>query len=268
MIVTAMRRGWWVVLDELNLAEPQILERLNPVLERYPSLVLSEHDNTVIGSADNPVHPAFRVFATMNPAEYAGRSALSPAYRDRWRGYRYVQPPGESEYLDMLRFLVYGQQPNIKTVGGEFSGAQQEAPLAMLADVADIDAFLRAIARFHAALEEAVGRKGPTRGGGLGARRREGYVFTRRGLLAVMDYLASALATDGGSVRSMRAALARYYLGRVAQGSDQRVVARLLDAAGIGPTTWAPERLDQLNAGPTDDGTIGIDLDESMSEDV
>ena len=52
----------------------------------------------------------------------------------------------------------------------------------------------------------------------------------------------------------MRKALARYYLGRVQAGSDQRVVARLLDAAGIGPQTWAPEQLDALNAGDTDTG--------------
>ena len=267
LVVTAMKRGWWVVLDELNLAEPQILERLNPVLERYPSLVLTEHDNTVVGSVDTPVHPAFRVFATMNPAEYAGRSPLSPAYRDRWRAYRHVQPPGEAEYLSMLRYLVHGQQPDVKVVGGEFTGGTQDPPMGSLASVEGIDSFLRALARFHSALEEAVGRK-PGSTGGLGARRRERYVFTRRGLLAVMDYLASALATDGGGVRSMRQALARYYLSRVQAGSDQRVVARLLDAAGIGPTTWAPERLDRLNAGTTDDGTVGIDLEGIASDET
>ena len=41
LIPEAMRRGHWVVLDELNLAEPQVLERLNPVLEQPPTLVLS-----------------------------------------------------------------------------------------------------------------------------------------------------------------------------------------------------------------------------------
>lgn len=35
-----------------------------------------------------PIHGDFRIFATMNPAEYAGRSVLSPAYRNRWRAYR------------------------------------------------------------------------------------------------------------------------------------------------------------------------------------
>lgn len=245
LVVTALKRGWWVVLDELNLAEPQILERLNPVLESYPSLVLTEHDNSVIGSGGVPVHPEFRIFSTMNPAEYAGRSSLSPAYRDRWRAYRFVNAPGEAEYLSMLRYLVHGDQPDITVAGARWTGASVEAPMGSLSDLDGIDDFLRAVARFHAALEEAVGRRGGSRGGQLGARRRDRYVFTRRGLLAVMEYLASGLATDN-SVRTMRRALARYYLGRVQPGGDQRIVARLLDAAGIGPGTWAPERLDAL----------------------
>ncbi len=118
-----MKRGWWVVLDEVNLAEPQILERLNSILERDPPLVLSEHDNTVFGTSERPIHPDFRIFATMNPAEYAGRSELSPAYRDRWLGYRFVSAPGEVEYLAMLRHLVYGEQPTVRLQGRSYAGA-------------------------------------------------------------------------------------------------------------------------------------------------
>jgi len=228
------------VLDELNLAEPQILERLNPVLEREPGLVLTEFDNSVIGGGGEPVHPDFRVFATMNPAEYAGRSALSPAYRDRWRATRHVPRPGEAEYREMLFFLVYGQQPDVRVLGRPYSGATKPAPLAALADLPDIDGFLLALSRFHTALEAAVGQSGG-RSARLGARRRERYVFTRRGLLSVMDYLASAVALEHGDpVRSMRSALLRYYLGRVSAAADRAVVVQLLDAAGIGPTTWMP----------------------------
>ncbi len=38
----AARRGLWLLLDEMNLAEPQVLERLNPVLEQPRTLVLSQ----------------------------------------------------------------------------------------------------------------------------------------------------------------------------------------------------------------------------------
>src|SRR5262249_7264972 len=84
LVVPAMKKGWWGLLDEVSWPEPQILERLNSVLETEPYLVLTEHDNSVLGPAGQAVHPYFRIFATMNPAEYAGRSVLSPAYRDRW----------------------------------------------------------------------------------------------------------------------------------------------------------------------------------------
>ncbi|TNF22652.1 MAG: hypothetical protein EP329_28345, partial [Deltaproteobacteria bacterium] len=142
LVIKAMRHGWWLLLDELNLAEPQILERLNPVLERHPSLVVTEHDNAVIGGRGAPVHPRFRIFATMNPAEYAGRSALSPAYRDRWRGYRLVPPPAEADYRAMLERLVYGRQPDVTVRGQRWRGGRGLATHPELAAVAGMRGFL------------------------------------------------------------------------------------------------------------------------------
>ncbi len=170
----------------------------------------------------------------MNPAEYAGRSALSPAYRDRWRGARFVPAPGEAEYHAMLHFLVFGAEPDVHIFGKQYLGGRREAPLAQLSEIDSIDEFLRALARFHTALEGAVGGGGRT--ARIGARRRERYVFTRRGLLSVMDFLANE--GGGGATRAMRTALYRYYIGRVSSSQDQATVCRLLDAAGIGPTTW------------------------------
>ena len=243
LLVQALRRGWWVILDELNLAEPQILERLNSVLEREPSLVLTEHDNSVIGHGGEPVHHGFRIFGTMNPAEYAGRSVLSPAYRDRWVGYRHVPTPTEDAYLAMLRLLVWGEQPPVAVLGRHWQASAVDPPLGALAELPGLAEFLTALARFHGGLQSAVG------GTGAGARRlgqgaREPYVFTRRGLLRVMEYLASVVARDGRdrAQHRMRQALMRYYLGRMRSRADQAMLAQLLDAAGIGPTTWQPGR--------------------------
>lgn len=238
LIVQAMRKGWWVLLDEVNLAEPQILERLNSVLEQTPSLILTEYDNAVLGPGGEPVHPDFRLFATMNPAEYEGRSTLSPAYRDRWRAYRFVPPPGETEYTQMLNLLVYGQQPEITVVGQTYQGSTANAAYGMLAESPVVGLFLDALARFHASLEHAVRPQGAS-GPRLGNRRRERYIFTRRGLLSFIDFLANLLPYHEGDItRVLRLALYRYYLARIADPGDQMVVIQLLDAVGIGPNQW------------------------------
>jgi MoxR-like ATPase len=233
LVVQAMKHGWWVLLDEVNLAEPQILERLNSVLEQDPSLVLTEHDNSRLGRGAMPVHPDFRLFATMNPAEYSGRSVLSPAYRDRWSGYRYVARPGECEYLAMLRLLVHGEQPEVEVRGRRYLGGRQPARYPALAGALSDD-MLRGLARFQVALEHAAGQvEGGT--AKLGARRKERQVFTRRGLLSMLQYLASPLGVGAGATEvAFHEALVRYYLDRVAFSEDRTVVLQLLDAAGIG----------------------------------
>jgi MoxR-like ATPase len=233
-VVMALKRGWWVLLDEVNLAEPQILERLNSVLERDPMLVLTEHDHSAFGPGGRPVHPDFRVFATMNPAEYSGRSVLSPAYRDRWRAHRFIPRPGEAEYRAMLKFLVFGRQPEVTVLGRKYPAFQQPAPLAALASWPEIRTLLPALANFHTTLESASGHGDDT--ARLGARRKERYVFTRRGLLSFVEYLASPFGLGDGvpTRRAVREAVLRYYLGRVSSPTDQRTIVQLLEAAGLG----------------------------------
>ena len=65
LVPQAMRHGWWVILDEVNLAEPAVLERLNPVLERTPTLVLTEGPGTRFGRA--VTCPCTRAFACSPP---------------------------------------------------------------------------------------------------------------------------------------------------------------------------------------------------------
>jgi len=233
LVVQAMKNGWWVLLDEVNLAEPQILERLNSVLEHEPSLVLTEHDNSRLGRGATPVHADFRLFATMNPAEYSGRSVLSPAYRDRWSGYRFVPRPGEREYLAMLRMLIHGEQPEVEVRGSRYAGGRQVPRYPALGGALSDD-MLRGLARFQVALEHAAGQvEGGT--AKLGARRKERQVFTRRGLLSMLQYLASPLGVGTGATEAaFSEALTRYYLDRVAISEDKTVVQQLLEAAGIG----------------------------------
>ena len=76
-----MKNGAWSVLDEVNTCEPQILVRLNALLERGGQLVLSEDGSKVVDR-----HPDFRLFATVNPpgGRYKGRIPLSAEWISRW----------------------------------------------------------------------------------------------------------------------------------------------------------------------------------------
>jgi len=80
VLVQAVRKGHWIVLDELNLAPSEVLEALNRLLDDNRELFLPETQETI-----RP-HPHFLLFATQNPAGgvYAGRKVLSKAFRNRF----------------------------------------------------------------------------------------------------------------------------------------------------------------------------------------
>jgi MoxR-like ATPase len=242
LLVQAMRHGHWVILDELNLAEPQVIERLNSVLEAEPGLVLSEGDGSVIGAGGSPVNAAWRVFATQNPATYAGRIALSPAARDRWRACLQVPSPTRAEYLVMLRRAVFGEQPAIRVRGHAYGGERVEPALATLATLPGIGGMLESLATLHASIGTASAAAAGSPSAVGGARERANAGATRRALLAVLGYLdwrarETALRTTADVEEALRDALHRYYLGRVG-GAEQAAVLQLVEAAGLAPREW------------------------------
>ncbi|CAD8092675.1 unnamed protein product [Paramecium sonneborni] len=78
LLITAMRKGDWIILDELNLARSEILENLNRLLDDNQELFLPETQTTL------KPHPGFRIFGTQNPVTYSGRKQLSKAFRNRF----------------------------------------------------------------------------------------------------------------------------------------------------------------------------------------
>lgn len=230
IVPDAMRHGRWVVLDELNLAEPQVLERLNPVLEQPPSLVLSEHTGERFGpGGDVAVADSFRIFATLNPAEYAGRSVLSPAFRDRWNLWNVLEPPGDAEYRALLARLVHGVQPEFVLDGVEWRADDCDPVYPQLADDVRIDGLLDAIASFHGSVAAAAGGEGVT----LGRARRERYVFTRRTMLAAMSLMARMVERGADLESAAREAIELVYLQRVAPGADRQAVRSALRTTGL-----------------------------------
>ena len=109
LLVQALRHGYWIVLDELNLAPTDVLEALNRLLDDNRELLIPETQEVV-----RP-HPHFRLFATQNPPGlYAGRKVLSRAFRNRFVEVHFEDvPPAELETILCQRCRIapsYGKK--------------------------------------------------------------------------------------------------------------------------------------------------------------
>ena len=104
VLPTAMREGLWLIVDEVDFAEPSILAALTAVLEPHGRLVLKEKGNEIVAP-----HPAFRLFATANAVGamsqfrhlYQGANLMNEAFLDRWRVYLldYLSATEEADVL-------------------------------------------------------------------------------------------------------------------------------------------------------------------------
>ncbi|KAL0229956.1 hypothetical protein PCE1_003520 [Barthelona sp. PCE] len=79
LLVQALKNGWWIILDELNLAPTDVLEALNRLLDDNRELFIPETNEIVRPKS------SFLLFATQNPSGiYGGRKTLSRALRGRF----------------------------------------------------------------------------------------------------------------------------------------------------------------------------------------
>lgn len=108
-LIKAMKEGWWITLEELDFAPPEILVYLNTILEKDSYLVLKEKGFEVIKP-----HANFRVFATANTigcmsrysSLYQGARRMNDAFLDRFRIYHvaYLSEENETKLVaDLLR---------------------------------------------------------------------------------------------------------------------------------------------------------------------
>lgn len=67
MSCRAIERGQWVLLDNANLCNPTVLDRLNPLLEPQGELYLNECGTGTNGPRVLKPHPNFRLFLALDP---------------------------------------------------------------------------------------------------------------------------------------------------------------------------------------------------------
>ena len=241
LLVVAMKEGHWIILDEINLAEPQIIEAFNSVLETPPSVTLTDNGGVKIGPGGQfPVHPNFRVFATMNPG-YRGRQPLSPAFQNRWTNRKHLKAPQKAQLEAMLIHHTFGEQPSVKIHGEEYQSPRSSAKpgyerLREL-DRLPVQTLLSRLAAFH----EAISQKAEN--SDIGRDLDPGHIFTRRDLDTFLGYIAraekfnrkTAVKTNltSNPVRIVLDALELVYLNKLHNGDDITKVKALLGANNL-----------------------------------
>jgi midasin len=101
IVVQALHKGHWVILNELNLTPSEVLEALNRSLDDNRELYLAEINEVV------KPHPNFRLFATQNPSgAYGGRRPLSRAFRNRFVELHVVDIP-ENDMITILELRCH-----------------------------------------------------------------------------------------------------------------------------------------------------------------
>jgi len=95
ILTEAMKKGHWLLLDEINAALPEILFVLNSILDDDKCLILDDKGTEIVKP-----HPDFRLFAAMNPSQdYAGTKEMNRAQLDRFIVLNYEYPTPENEEL-------------------------------------------------------------------------------------------------------------------------------------------------------------------------
>ncbi|MES1910386.1 MAG: hypothetical protein MHM6MM_002989 [Cercozoa sp. M6MM] len=106
VLTRALKEGHWLLLDEVNLASAETLQRLASVLDACSGgklLLLEKGDNE-----DIQVHPDFRLLACMNPPTDHGKRDLPAALRCRFTEI-FVHEPSDRADLCMVINRVLGE---------------------------------------------------------------------------------------------------------------------------------------------------------------
>jgi MoxR-like ATPase len=211
-LVRAMREGDWVLMDRVDAAPPEVMERLNPLLEDEPTLNLLELGTGEELSRDSGIHPNFRIFLSAAGSR-GNRSAnkLSAAFRNR------VLPLWLPVLDDSLADVAAGEQ------GMQTHDAFVIA-LAQLPEIPGSAKLAELLLRLHASGQRRLEAKEITTVGGA--------CLTFRTLLRTLRCARRLMEERGASpVAAMVQAVRSNYIICCAEESSQR--ALLNDFVGL-----------------------------------
>ena len=78
-LIKAIKNGDWVLIDEINLATNDVLQKIVPLIEGKSLLLYEKGDLTHIER-----HPDFRIIGCMNPANDSGKKPLPSGLIDKF----------------------------------------------------------------------------------------------------------------------------------------------------------------------------------------
>lgn len=141
-LIRAVREGTWLLLDEINLAPAEVLERIAGLLEAAEgaegggSITLAERGDLV----PVPRSPHFRLLAAMNPATDAGKRDLPAAVRNRLTEIYVPEPSTREDLRTLVRSYLdgLGSTPPLDPVVDFYQTAKKEAEAGALADGAGL----------------------------------------------------------------------------------------------------------------------------------
>jgi MoxR-like ATPase len=137
VLIEAMRKGYWLLLDEINSALPEILFVLHSLLDDDMFVVLSDKDGEIVRP-----HPDFRIFATMNPSgKYAGTKELNKAFFSRFPIVIKMDFPSEKEeiaiissYVDVDKGIIF----NLVRMGNDLRDSYKKGEIEYVCSTRDL----------------------------------------------------------------------------------------------------------------------------------
>ena len=112
VLLTAMKNGDWIIIDEMNLANQSILEGLNSVLDDKQCLFVPELNMEI------KAHPEFQIFATQNPVNQGGgRKFLPKNFLNRFIKI-YLDELNNNDYKEILE-KIFINENNHDLIGKE-----------------------------------------------------------------------------------------------------------------------------------------------------